>query len=49
MVEFKRKERTITATDLRGILKYVPLFRDHCFVINLDSDLIVHENFTMFC
>ena len=45
MAEFKRTERTITATDLRGILKYVPLFRDHCFVINLDSDLIAHENF----
>ena len=30
--------------DLRGILKYVPRFRDHIFVIALDSGIIAHEN-----
>ena len=38
-------ESTIKPTDLRGILKYVPMFRDHVFVIALDGSLVVHENF----
>lgn len=31
--------------ELRGILEYVPLFRDHVFVIALDGSIIAHENF----
>ncbi|MFQ3224631.1 MAG: amino-acid N-acetyltransferase [Lentimonas sp.] len=38
-------ENTIKPTDLRGILKYVPMFRDHVFVIALDGSLVAHENF----
>ena len=38
-------ENIIKPTDLRGILKYVPMFRDHIFVIVLDGSLIAHENF----
>ncbi|WP_269523377.1 amino-acid N-acetyltransferase [Coraliomargarita parva] len=38
-------ESTIKPTDLRGILKYVPMFRDHIFVIALDGSLVAHENF----
>lgn len=36
---------TIKPTDLRGILEYVPMFRDHVFVIALDGSLVAHENF----
>lgn len=32
-------------TDLRGILKYVPQFRDHIFVIAIDGSVVDHENF----
>lgn len=38
-------EHIIKPTDLRGILKYVPMFRDHIFVIALDGSLVAHENF----
>lgn len=38
-------ESTIKPTDLRGILKYVPMFRDQVFVIALDGSLVAHENF----
>ena len=38
-------EHNIKPTDLRGILKYVPMFRDHVFVLAIDGSLIVHENF----
>ena len=38
-------ESLIKPTDLRGILKYVPMFSDHVFVIALDGSLIAHENF----
>ena len=38
-------EENISPTDLRGILKYVPMFRDHIFVIALDGSVIAHENF----
>lgn len=33
-------------TDLRGILRYVPMFRDHVFVIAVDGSIVGHENFT---
>jgi len=38
-------EHTIKPTDLRGILKYVPMFRDQVFVIALDGSLVAHEQF----
>ena len=38
-------EQNVKPTDLRGILKYVPMFRDHVFVLALDGSLVAHENF----
>ena len=35
---------TIKPTDLRGILKYIPRFRDQIFVIALDGAIIADEN-----
>lgn len=31
---------------MRGILEYVPQFRDHIFVIALDGSVVAHENFS---
>ncbi len=39
------QDTQIKPTDLRGILKYVPQFRDHIFVIALDGSIIDDENF----
>ena len=36
-------EETLRPAQLRGILNYVPLFRDHCFVLSLDSAVVAHE------
>jgi amino-acid N-acetyltransferase len=36
---------TIKPVDLRGILKYVPRFKDQIFVIALDGSIIADENF----
>ncbi|PXA04275.1 amino-acid N-acetyltransferase [Coraliomargarita sinensis] len=36
---------TIKPTDLRGILKYVPMFRGQVFVIAVDGSLVAHEMF----
>ncbi|NBB79828.1 MAG: amino-acid N-acetyltransferase [Verrucomicrobia bacterium] len=38
-------ESSAKPTDLRGILKYVPMFRDHVFVLAVDGSLVAHENF----
>lgn len=38
-------ESPIKPADLRGILKYVPMFRDHVFVIAFDGSIVEHENF----
>jgi len=38
-------ESPIKPADLRGILKYVPMFRDHVFVIALDGTIVENENF----
>jgi amino-acid N-acetyltransferase len=38
-------EYAVKPTDLRGILKYVPMFRDHVFIVALDGSLVAHENF----
>lgn len=32
--------------DLRGILHYIPKFRDKIFVLNIDGAVVTHENFT---
>ena len=37
---------TIKPTDLRGILKYVPRFKDQIFIIALDGLVVADENFT---
>lgn len=39
------KEESIKPTDLRGILKYVPLFRNDIFVVALDGMVVEDENF----
>ena len=36
----------IKPTDLRGILKYVPQFNNHVFVISIDGSIIAYDNFT---
>jgi len=36
---------TIKPADLRGILRYVPQFRDHVFVIAVDGSIVDDENF----
>jgi amino-acid N-acetyltransferase len=41
----ENSESSIKPTDLRGILKYVPMFRDHVFVVSVDGSLVAHENF----
>lgn len=45
MNEANTNDSSIKPTDLRGILKYVPMFRDHVFVLALDGSLVAHENF----
>jgi len=35
----------VKPTDLRGILKYVPMFRGQVFVIAVDGSLVAHEMF----
>ncbi|MFO8028018.1 MAG: amino-acid N-acetyltransferase [Opitutales bacterium] len=38
-------DHTSKPTDLRGILKYVPMFREHIFVIAVDGSMVAHEMF----
>lgn len=38
-------ETPIKPSDLRGILQYVPLFRDHTFVISVDGSIVADDNF----
>lgn len=45
MNEAGKSDNAIKPTDLRGILKYVPMFRDDIFVIAVDGSLVAHENF----
>tara|TARA_B100000676_G_scaffold298129_1_gene340693 strand:- start:674 stop:2005 length:1332 start_codon:yes stop_codon:yes gene_type:complete len=40
-----RNHRPVKPTDLRGILQYVPAFRDRIFVLALDGAIIGDENF----
>jgi amino-acid N-acetyltransferase len=44
MNDANHNDSSIKPTDLRGILKYVPMFRDHVFVLALDGSLVAHEN-----
>ncbi|MGC9450225.1 MAG: amino-acid N-acetyltransferase [Oceanipulchritudo sp.] len=39
----RENERELKPTDLRGILKYVPLWRNHTFVIALDGAVVEEE------
>lgn len=39
----RENDRELTPADLRGILKYVPLWRNHTFVIALDGSVIAEE------
>jgi len=45
MSEFSTHDQSIKPTDLRGILKYVPMFREQIFVIAVDGSLVAHEMF----
>lgn len=45
MPDNSNSESTIKPTDLRGILKYVPMFQGQIFVIAIDGSLVAHENF----
>jgi len=33
-------------TDLRGILQYIPRFREKTFVISIDGAIVTDENFS---
>ena len=41
-LDSRENDRELTPADLRGILKYVPLWRNHTFVIALDGS-VIHE------
>lgn len=45
MTQGSRHDSQIKPADLRGILEYVPMFRDHIFVIAFDGTIVEHENF----
>ena len=45
MSVFESGEISVKPTDLRGILKYVPMFREQVFVIALDGSVVSHEMF----
>src|SRR5580704_7929938 len=38
-------KRHVKLTDLRGILQYIPRFREKIFVISIDGAIITSENF----
>jgi len=35
----------VKLTDLRGILQYIPQFREKTFIINVDGAIVTDENF----
>ena len=45
MSVFESGNINVKPTDLRGILKYVPMFREQVFVIALDGSVVSHEMF----
>jgi amino-acid N-acetyltransferase len=38
-------QRAVKLTDLRGILQYIPRFRERTFVLSLDGAIVTDENF----
>ncbi len=44
-VSLPDESSALKPTDLRGILRYVPQFRDHIFVIAVDGSIVDDENF----
>src|SRR5438128_6912674 len=40
-----RKRSDVKPTDLRGILQYIPRFREKTFVLSLDGAIVTDENF----
>ncbi|MGF1508997.1 MAG: amino-acid N-acetyltransferase [Myxococcota bacterium] len=40
-----KNERELQPADLRGILKYVPMWRDHTFVVAIDGRVILDDGF----
>jgi amino-acid N-acetyltransferase len=45
VVYFRRGASVIRPTDLRGILRYVPQFREKTFVVAVDGAIVADENF----
>jgi amino-acid N-acetyltransferase len=39
------KERVVKLTDLRGILQYIPRFREKTFILSMDGAVVTDENF----
>jgi amino-acid N-acetyltransferase len=35
----------VKPTDLRGILRYIPRFRERCFILSVDAAVVMDENF----
>ena len=35
----------MNVSDLRGILTYIPQFRDKIFVVSIDGAIVAHDNF----
>ncbi|MDP6752790.1 MAG: amino-acid N-acetyltransferase [Verrucomicrobiota bacterium] len=42
----KRTRSSVKPTDLRGILQYIPKFRDRIFVVSVDGAIVSDENFS---
>ena len=42
----KRARSNVKPTDLRGILQYIPKFRDRIFVVSVDGAIVSDENFS---
>src|SRR5438128_6552769 len=40
-----RKRSDVKPTDLRGILQYIPRFREKTFVLSVDGAIVTDENF----
>src|SRR5512144_3031208 len=38
-------QSNVKLTDLRGILQYIPQFRERTFIINVDGAIVTDENF----
>src|SRR5437660_12217357 len=40
-----RKRPDVKPTDLRGILQYIPRFREKTFIVSIDGAIVTDENF----